>query len=141
MLRKKKRFYKIHLGSSPLDKQSPQVEVLKRCNDFNILYMEIKKLLDAINSLNAGSAKTFHLYKIWCLWFNETFLSQGLPWWLGDKESACQYKRCRFNPWVGKMPWRMQWPYALQYSCLENPTHRGAWWATVHGVAKEPEMI
>ena len=23
----------------------------------------------------------------------------------------------------------------LQYSCLENPTDRGAWWATVHGVA------
>ena len=24
----------------------------------------------------------------------------------------------------------------LQYSCLENPVNRGAWWATVHGVAK-----
>ena len=24
----------------------------------------------------------------------------------------------------------------LQYSCLENPTDRGAWWAAVHGVAK-----
>jgi len=24
----------------------------------------------------------------------------------------------------------------LQYSCLENPKNRGAWWATVHGVAK-----
>ena len=24
----------------------------------------------------------------------------------------------------------------LQYSCLENPTDRGAWLATVHGVAK-----
>ena len=26
--------------------------------------------------------------------------------------------------------------HPLQYSCLENPTDRGAWWATVHGVAK-----
>ena len=25
----------------------------------------------------------------------------------------------------------------LQYSCLENPMDRGAWWATVHGVSKE----
>ena len=25
---------------------------------------------------------------------------------------------------------------ALQYSCLENPMDRGAWWATVHGVTK-----
>ena len=24
----------------------------------------------------------------------------------------------------------------LHYSCLENPTDRGAWWATVHGVAR-----
>ena len=24
----------------------------------------------------------------------------------------------------------------LQYSCLENPMDKGAWWATVHGVAK-----
>ena len=26
----------------------------------------------------------------------------------------------------------------LQYSCLENPMDGGAWWATVHGVAKRP---
>ena len=24
----------------------------------------------------------------------------------------------------------------LQYSCLENPMDRGAWWAAVHGIAK-----
>ena len=24
----------------------------------------------------------------------------------------------------------------LQYSCMENPMDGGAWWATVHGVAK-----
>ena len=24
----------------------------------------------------------------------------------------------------------------LQYSCLENPMDRGAWWATPHGVAR-----
>ena len=28
----------------------------------------------------------------------------------------------------------------LQYSCLENPTDRGAWWATVHGVAKSQAL-
>ena len=27
----------------------------------------------------------------------------------------------------------------LQYSCLGNLTDRGAWWATVHGVAKESD--
>jgi len=28
----------------------------------------------------------------------------------------------------------------LQYSCLGNPMDRGAWWTTVHGVAKELDM-
>ena len=28
----------------------------------------------------------------------------------------------------------------LQYSCLENPMDRGAWRATVHGVAVESDM-
>ena len=43
-------------------------------------------------------------------------------------------KRCGFDPWVGKIPWRHDNP--LQYSHLENPMDRGAWRATVHGVAK-----
>ena len=29
----------------------------------------------------------------------------------------------------------------LQYSCLENPTDRGAWQATVHGVAKSQTRL
>ena len=28
----------------------------------------------------------------------------------------------------------------LQYSCLGNTMDRGAWWATVHGVAKKSDM-
>ena len=28
----------------------------------------------------------------------------------------------------------------LQDSCLENPTDRGSWGATIHGVAKELDM-
>ena len=30
---------------------------------------------------------------------------------------------------------------ALQYSCLENPMARGAWWALVHGVAKSQTQL
>ena len=29
----------------------------------------------------------------------------------------------------------------LQYSCLENPMDGGAWWATVHGVAKSGTQL
>ena len=28
---------------------------------------------------------------------------------------------------------------SLQYSCLENPVERGAWWAIIHGVAKKSD--
>ena len=40
-----------------------------------------------------------------------------------------------FSPWFGKIPWRRD-GYPLQFSCPESPTIRGAWWATVHRVAK-----
>ena len=30
--------------------------------------------------------------------------NQGLPWWLSGKESDCQCRRHRFNPWSGKIP-------------------------------------
>ena len=29
----------------------------------------------------------------------------------------------------------------LQYSCLKNPMDGGAWWATVHGVAKSQTRL
>ena len=32
-----------------------------------------------------------------------------LPWCLSGKESNCQRRRRKFNPWVGKIPWRKKW--------------------------------
>ena len=43
--------------------------------------------------------------------------------------------RDRFDPSVGKIPGGGD-GNPLQCSCLESPMDRGAWWATVHGVAK-----
>ena len=34
---------------------------------------------------------------------------EGLLKWLSGKESACQYRRRRFGPWVGKIPWERKW--------------------------------
>ena len=33
----------------------------------------------------------------------------GLLRWLSGKESACQCRRCRFDPWVRKIPWKWKW--------------------------------
>ena len=60
----------------------------------------------------------------------------GLSCGPSGKESICPcrgHKRHGINPWVWKIPWRRKWQ-PLLYSCLENPTSRGAWWATVHRV-------
>ena len=34
---------------------------------------------------------------------------QWLPRWLSGKESTCQCRRCGFEPWVRKIPWRRKW--------------------------------
>ena len=31
------------------------------------------------------------------------------PWWLIGKEFTHQHRRCGFNLWVGKIPWRRKW--------------------------------
>ena len=67
----------------------------------------------------------------------------GFPDGTNGKESACQCripKRQGFDPWVGKIPKRRN-GHLLQYSCLENPMDRGAWWAAVHRVAKSQTRL
>ena len=61
--------------------------------------------------------------------------SYGFPWWLSDKESACNARESGSISGSGKSPGEGS-GYPLQYSCLENSMDRGAWWATIHGVAE-----
>ena len=71
---------------------------------------------------------------------NIFLLNKTLLGGASGKEPACRcrsHERLKFDPWVGKVPWRQAWQ-PLQYSCLENPLDRGAWRASVHGVAESP---
>ena len=52
-----------------------------------------------------------------------------------SKESTCNVGDLGSIPGLGKSPGGGH-GNLLQYSCLENPMDRGAWWATVHGVTK-----
>ena len=65
----------------------------------------------------------------------------GLPWLLRSKESACNAGNTgdlSLTPGSERSPGEGN-GNPLQYSCLENPMDRGAWGATVHGVAKESD--
>ena len=61
---------------------------------------------------------------------------QELPWWLCDKESACNAGDLGLIPGLGRSL-RERNGYPPQYSCLENSIDRGAWQATVHGVTNK----
>ena len=51
------------------------------------------------------------------------------------KEPACNAGDLGLIPMLGRAPGGGH-GNPLQYSCLENPRDRGAWWAAVHGAPK-----
>ena len=47
---------------------------------------------------------------------------KGFPSEASGKELACQGRRCkrhRFDPWIGKVPWRREWQHISVF--LEDP--------------------
>ena len=66
-----------------------------------------------------------------------------LPWWLGSKEATCNAGDAGD---LGLIPGSGRPPDGghgnpLQYSCLENPMDREAWWATIHGVTESQTQL
>ena len=56
------------------------------------------------------------------------------------KESACSAGDLGLIPGLGRSPGEEN-DNSLQYSCLGKTMDRGAWWATVHGVAKSGRRL
>ena len=59
-------------------------------------------------------------YEHWgtCIFSNENFCLflfllascyMRLPWWVRQQSVCLQCERPRFNPWLGKIPWRRKW--------------------------------
>ena len=67
----------------------------------------------------------------------------GLPQWLSGKEAACSEGvagDAGSIPGLGRSPGEGR-GNPLQYSFLENPMERGAWWATVRRVTKSQTRL
>ena len=80
-----------------------------------------------------------------CIFFSENFgysycLLTGFQMVLVVKNlPACQcrrHKRCRFDPWVGKIPWRTAWQPTPVFLPGESHGQRSLAGYTVHGVTK-----
>ena len=67
-------------------------------------------------------------------------MQRGFPGGSDGKESTCMAVDPGSITGLGD-PLEKGMANPLQYSCLENPTHRGAWWATVHGVPKSQTQV
>ena len=62
-------------------------------------------------------------------------IPKGVPCDSDSKESACNSGDPGLIPGLERYPGEGN-GNPLQYSCLDNPMDRGAWWATVHGVTR-----
>ena len=79
--------------------------------------------------LQSVKGPTTAAFRIW-LW-----ICLGFPGGSDGEESACNAGDLGSIPWLGRSP-REGNGNPFQYSCVENSTDRGAWWAMVHGVGK-----
>ena len=64
----------------------------------------------------------------------------GFPGGSEGKASACNAGDPGLTPGLRRSPGEEN-SNPLQYSCLENPMDREAWWATVHGVTKSQKRL
>ena len=64
----------------------------------------------------------------------------GFPAGSDSKESACNAEDPGSIPGLGRSPGEED-GNPLQYSCLGNSMDRGAWWATVYGIAESQTQL
>ena len=58
------------------------------------------------------------------MFFLKVKWSMGFPGGPSGKESTCQCRRCRIDPWFGKIPWRRKWQSTPVYLLGKSPGQR-----------------
>ena len=72
-----------------------------RSNHLEYVLKKINKLLHALE-FQRIKHQNFDFFRL-------DSILVGLPRWLSGKEFGCHCRRCRFNPCVGKIPWKGKW--------------------------------
>ena len=107
--------------------------------------MGLGRLWQLVMDTEAWHAAVHGVTKSWTQLSNWTKLmvKLGFPGGTNGKEQAYQcrrYRRCRFDPWVGKITWRRAWQPTPVFLPGESHGQRG-WWAKVHGVPKNSTQL
>ena len=113
-------------------------------NYLGSISIPLRKLwyLDWYKHLVAKNKILFYNTFIYMSEYKLNFIDQcmGLPYSSDGKESACNAEDLGSIPGSGRSSGERN-GNPLQYSCLEKPTDRGAWWAIVHGVSRSQTQL
>ena len=97
-------------------------------NGYPLQYFGLKNYMDSIVH---GGHKKSNMTEWLSLW--TSLVAQSV-------KSAYSVRDLGLIPGSGRCPGEGN-SYLLQYSCVENFMHRGAWWATIHGVTKSRAQL
>ena len=128
----------------------PQLSLLVNLPPYTVITSHSHILQELFQSLSPIYPNTFLQYFYQnvsprhCWYGTVRVVSWGFPGGTSAKEHTCQGKWGTTDvgsvPGLGKSP-AVGNGYPLQYSCLENLMDRGAWCATIHGVAKSQTWL
>ena len=123
--------------SDPMDHSPPGSSVHGILQARMLEWIAISSSIPLFFTYQSGHPENQHQPKCGFLYSGDQLVS--VPGGASGKEPVCQGTRrhwCRFNSWVGKIPWRRAQPYWILQYYLESPMDRGAWRAGVHGVGQ-----
>ena len=111
-------------------------------SSFRLIKSSVSSSLDCSSKLLAGKATTCSLWVFLSPHLYTLMLLLGFPGGLVGKEPACNAGDAGD---MGSIPGSGRSPGGghsnpLQYSCLENPMDRGAWWAIAHNSQSQTRL-
>ena len=103
--------------------------LVPRVSVFNLTQTVCRSHVSRLHPLRVGMKRSNSLVAIYGSFGNSHQATEAQ--WLKNLPANAGHG---FDPWVRKIPWRRTWQ---PMEDVENPMKRGAWRATVHGVAKD----